>query len=213
MFNRDKTVFIEYSSSEKGQHFMTVVQVTNGNRQIIGRIYREYDKENKKTNYHAVDWAGTPVFVDFKDLSVLKQKFIENGKHMTMSIPKNPNQRLQGQKDKEPYLGKFNRDKQIKQVREQKTTKKVKGKEQEKTEKKEKENEVEKVKPSPEVTDKDKELKETRQQDTNPEIETEQKQEGNEAEEKTDRDRELEEVRGRDDENDREQDQEVEIDM
>lgn len=211
MFNRDKTVFIEYSSSEKGQHFMTVVQVTNGNRQIIGRIYREYNKENKKTNYHAVDWAGNPVFVDFKELSVLKQKFIENGKQMTMLIPQNPNHRFQDQKDKEPYIGKVNRDKQIKQVREQKTTKKAKGKEQEKAEKKE--NEVEKVKPIHEVTDKDKELKETRQQDANLEIETDQNQEGSENEEKSDRDRELEEVRSRDAENDLEQEQEVEIDM
>ena len=43
---------------EKGQHFMTAVQTVDHQRIIIGRIFREYNPEIKKTYYHAYDFDG-----------------------------------------------------------------------------------------------------------------------------------------------------------
>lgn len=87
---KSKTVFIEYSSYNKGQHFMTVVQTQDHKRIIIGRVYKEYDKENKKTKYYATDFEGNQVFKDTTELYVLKQKFIEYGPSMAIVIPSMP---------------------------------------------------------------------------------------------------------------------------
>lgn len=77
-----KTVFIEYSSARHGQHFMTVVQTMNHDRIIVGRIYREYKQETKKTFYKAYDFNGEQIFGDGLDLSDLKNKFKKNGRFM-----------------------------------------------------------------------------------------------------------------------------------
>jgi hypothetical protein len=116
---RSKTVFIEYSSSEKGQHFMTVVQNVDHKRIIIGRIYRDYDKENKKSTYRATDFAGGPMFFDTqKDLYALKQKFIEHGHSLAMSVPQ-----IQRPTEKPVYTPKAERANAIKNIREKKTSK------------------------------------------------------------------------------------------
>jgi len=117
---KEKTVFIEYSSSEKGQHFMTVIQLANGKKNIIGRIYKEYDKENKKMNYIAHDWAGNQVFADTHDLFTLKKKFVESGKYMIQTIP---NKHFQNEeKDVETYSEKTERENDIQEIRERKTS-------------------------------------------------------------------------------------------
>jgi len=77
-----KTVFIEYSSARKGQHFMTVVQTVNHERIIIGRIYRDYNPETKKTYYQAYDFNGDQLFGNGLDISELKNKFKKTGKFM-----------------------------------------------------------------------------------------------------------------------------------
>jgi hypothetical protein len=123
---KDKTVFIEYSSSEKGQHFMTVIQIENGKRKIIGRVYREYDKENKKVNYLATDWAGNQIFKDTRDLPGLKKKFIESGKYLAVPITKSP--KLEKQEKTEPSPENTKRENEVKQIRER-NTEKEKGKE------------------------------------------------------------------------------------
>lgn len=204
---RSKTVFIEYSSSEKGQHFMTVVQNVDHKRIIIGRIFRDYDNNNKKMQYRAVDWAGNQVFVDTKDISALKAKFIENGKTMAMTIPKSPTRHVQN--GRVPSPDKPYRLHELKKIREPKTEKKIKGQKLEKTEKQE----IGKEKQIPELNDRDKDLQQIRQPNTETKPEIEKEQQVNDTSEKSERDQELEEIRDRNDENDREQEQEVEIDM
>jgi hypothetical protein len=120
---KEKTVFIEYSSSEKGQHFMTVINIADGKRKIVGRVYRVYDKENKKTNYIATDWAGNQIFFDTKDLPTLKKKFIKYGKNLSMTIPQHP---MHEEKEEiEPYSEETEREEEIKQIRERNTEKEI----------------------------------------------------------------------------------------
>lgn len=181
-----KTVFIEYSTFRKGQHFITVVHVEKGKRQIIGRIFKVYDKENDKYVYYAKDFMGNDVFVDTKELYALKNQFIDCGKTMAMSIPSLPNQK---EHDDFPYserIGKKSskekpsRDKELKQVRE-------------------------KSKP----TEKDKETKVEKDHDDKLENEHDEKYK-NEQPEKSEREQELEEVRERDNDQELNQDQEIE---
>lgn len=165
---KGKTVFVEYSSSEKGQHFMTVIQNVDHNRIIIGRIFRDYNSDNKKTQYRAVDWAGNQVFIDTKDISTLKKKFIENGKTMAMTIPKNPIRQVQN--GRMPSPDKPYRLHELKRIREPKTEKKIKGQKLENPDKKEKQGN-EKEKPIPELNDRDKNSQQIPQQETKPEVE------------------------------------------
>lgn len=117
---KSKTVFIEYSSTSKGQHFMTVVQNVDHQRIIIGRVYRDYDNEKKKSTYRAEDFAGTPIFTDVKDLYALKQKFIEHGYNLAIAVPANPNR---VRPEKPIIIQKGERENTIKNIRENKTTK------------------------------------------------------------------------------------------
>src|ERR1039457_2924670 len=78
-----KTVFIEYSTNRPGQHFMTVVQTVDHERIIIGRIYRDYNPETKKTYYKAYDFEGNQIFGDDQDISELKNKFKKSGKFLS----------------------------------------------------------------------------------------------------------------------------------
>lgn len=116
-----KTVFIEYSSANKGQHFMTVVQNVDHKRIIIGRIFREYDNETKKSKYRATDFAGNQVFVDYKDLYAIKKQFIEHGQNLAQNVQLNANHVKQ--------LGKIvssqkaERSNELKNIREKKSTK------------------------------------------------------------------------------------------
>jgi hypothetical protein len=80
-----KTVFIEYSNYSAGQHYMTIIQNENNKRIIIGRIYRNYDKENHKYTYNAKDFDGNTIFSDTKELHVLKSKFKEHGPILAMN--------------------------------------------------------------------------------------------------------------------------------
>ena len=180
---KSKTVFIEYSTVEKGQHFMTVMQTMDHRRQIIGRIYREYDNENKKAVYKATDFEGNEIFADTKDLVSIKKKYVESGKELAMVIPVNPNHRAQ--KERETLSTDFPRGKEVKQIREKKTVKK--NKEQEIKE------------PKSETNERDLELNQIR----NPESkqETEKTQDNREAPEKSEREQELEQIR--DDHDDR----------
>jgi len=119
---KEKTIFIEYSTSEIGQHFMTVMQNGNGQRKIIGRVYRQYNKENNKTKYIATDHTGSPIFLDTAGLTDLKRKFVEKGKDMAYAIPDNPNhQHLKDldQADSENA----DREKELKEIREKNTEK------------------------------------------------------------------------------------------
>lgn len=118
---KGKTVFIEYSSSAKGQHFITVVQNVDHKRIIIGRIFREYDSEAKKSKYRATDFAGNQVFVDYKDLYAIKKQFIEHGQSLAQNVQLNANHVKQ--------LGKIvssqkaERSNELKNAREKKSTK------------------------------------------------------------------------------------------
>jgi len=84
---KSKTVFVEYSSHKPGQHFMTVMQTKDHKRIIIGRIYRAYDSETKKTKYIATDVVGNQIFGDINDLSELKKNYIENGERLAGLAP------------------------------------------------------------------------------------------------------------------------------
>ena len=119
-----KTVFIEYSSARKGQHFMTVVQTINHERVIIGRIFREYNPEIKRSYYQAYDFAGNQVFVNCFDISELKNKFKKSGKslaEMSLATRKMALQKMAIQKrEKFPYSQNALRTHDIKAIREKK---------------------------------------------------------------------------------------------
>ena len=100
---------------------MTAIQITEGKRKITGRVYRVYDKENKKTNYIATDWAGNQIFTDTKDLSTIKKKFIESGKYLALPVPEHPMQKEQ--EEIETYSENEERETEIKQIRERNTEK------------------------------------------------------------------------------------------
>lgn len=139
-----KTVFIEYSSARKGQHFMTVVQTINHERVIIGRIFREYNPEIKRSYYQAYDFAGNQVFVNCFDISELKNKFKKSGKFLAeMSLA---TRKLARQEPRRlPNNQKGSRINDIKTIRDKKTDKeKEKTKDQEKVSEKTKLNQMEK---------------------------------------------------------------------
>ena len=147
-----KTVFIEYSSFIRGQHFMTVVQTQDHQRIIIGRMYKEYDQQNKKMMYRATDFAGNPVFEDAKELSEIKRKFIECGPTMALTVPA----MLKPRKEKEglPPIQKQERKEEVKNIRSKKSEKE-KTKEHGKTQLMHKEMEHELKNEKTETTSKD----------------------------------------------------------
>lgn len=176
-----KIVFIEYSTARRGQHFMTVVNVSKGKRQIIGRIFRKYDAEKKKMFYTAKDWMGNDVFVDTHDLYALKQNFIECGKTMAMTIPAGPNQKNH---DDYPYSEKTGtkqskekpaREKELANIRNKNSEK---GKESEKDQETQNENkEPENDNSKPEKSDRENELEQIRDQNNEQEKDEEMEQE------------------------------------
>lgn len=114
-----KTVFIEYSSARKGQHFMTVVQTINHDRVIIGRIYREYEPKTQKSKYMACDFEGNQIFFDTHDLNELKNKFKKSGRFLAEG--KLATQKVAKQKnEKFPYSQNALRTHDIKAIREKK---------------------------------------------------------------------------------------------
>ena len=206
---KGKTVFIEYSTNEPKQHFITVVQTADHKRITIGRIFREYDQEAKKTNYYAVDHEGNRVFMDFKGLYEIKQQFKEHGERMAMSVPAKMTKERQAEILK-LSIKKDERKNEIKNLREMKTEK-VKAKDNQKHSSKKELEQMEKV-----------------QDDKNPEkhIENEKNKEGVFSEnieesnfeeqifeepenEFSQREAELDNIRG--DNEDREQDLEMDI--
>ena len=218
-----KTVFIEYSSARKGQHFMTVVQTVDHERIIIGRIFREYNPEIKKTYYKAYDFNGDQIFGNGFDISELKNKFKKSGKFMadfvlaTRRVARQENIRL-------PNNQKATRINDIKSIRDKKTDKekgKTKVPEKEKLNEKAKLNQMEKeqdVKNAKQYKDLahliegDKAYERPQENDkaeSNPEN-TDQEDQSLEGE-MSEREMELEQIR--DDNEDREQDQDVEIDI
>jgi nicotinamide mononucleotide adenylyltransferase len=121
METKEKTVFIEYSTNKPEQHFMTIVQTKDHQRIIIGRVFREYNAETKKTIYHATDYEGNKIFADIHDLSALKKKFIEHGQSLANTVP---NPRAYARQNK-PFVfsQKPERVNAIKELRDQKTEK------------------------------------------------------------------------------------------
>jgi hypothetical protein len=92
-----KVVFIEYASAKKGQHFITVMGRPDGRKQIIGRIFKEYDKENKKYMYTAADREGKSLFESTPNLYELKKQFIENEKNLAPDLPLNKEEKAMAQ--------------------------------------------------------------------------------------------------------------------
>jgi hypothetical protein len=214
-----KTVFIEYSSARKGQHFMTVVQTVNHERIIIGRIFREYNPEIKKTYYKAYDFQGNRIFGDSLDISELKNKFKKSGKFlsdMVIGIRRaNLKVNLKRQVNQNPA-----RVNDIKSIRDKKNGRdkgKTKDPEKEKVSERTKLNQMEKeqdeknhvqYKDLGNVIDREQENNkshEVPESTSNPEStnQTDQEDESQETE-KSDREMELEEIRA--DNDDREQD-------
>jgi hypothetical protein len=135
-----KTVFIEYSTARKGQHFMTVVQTLNHERVIIGRIYRDYNPETKKTYYRAYDFDGNQIFFNVQDISELKNKFkktgrmLAEGKIATQKVAKEKNAKF-------PPSQNAIRKNDIQAIRDKKI-----GKDKEKTKNPDKQNTADKAK-------------------------------------------------------------------
>jgi hypothetical protein len=191
--NESKTVFVEYSTAEKDQHFMTVSQNKDHQRVIIGRIYREYDKEAKKYKYYATDYASNQIFTDYKDLYAIKKQFIEHGDSLAMSVPVHPNR----SRPTERLIStqKPERANELKGIREKKSSK-------------EKTKDVAKANPDAKINENQKE-KEQDSRNTEQYSDKEQIQEDQEQDIATERMDELEELRDQSD--DREQELEIEM--
>jgi hypothetical protein len=216
-----KTVFIEYSTAEKGQHFMTVVQTMNHKRVIIGRIYRDYNPETKKTYYRAYDFQGTQIFGNGFDITELKNKFKKNGKFMADMSIATRNQARQAS-IKIPNEQKTSRVNDINSIRDKKAGKEKenpKDKEKEKANEKTKLNQMEKEQDAKNATQYkdlaniiDKEMENGRSQEkseSNPNPEDANQENQPIEEEKSERDMELEEIRA--DNEDRDQDLEIDL--
>jgi hypothetical protein len=121
MKTNNKTVFNEYGTAARGQHFITVSQILNGNRIYIGKIYREYDPEVQKYTYRATDFGGNQVFADYKDLFAIKKGFIEHGESMAHSMPKSPNKAKQAKV--QVFVPRVQRNNELKNIREKKSEK------------------------------------------------------------------------------------------
>lgn len=188
---KGKTVFVEYSTANKGQHFMTVVQNQNHQRIIVGRIYREYDRENKKYKYYATDFANNQVFADYKDLHAIKKQFIEHGENLAQLVPLN-----RSRQSARPILSqKVDRAVELKDVRDKKSSERVRD--------------TSKQNPETKVTEEEKEKeKEQGERNTERYLDEEQNQE-EEQDITSERMEELEELRDQDD--DREQEMEIEM--
>jgi hypothetical protein len=202
---KGKTVFVEYSSANKGQHFMTVVQTIDHKRIIIGRIFREYDQETKKAKYLATDFAGIQVFADDKDLYSLKKHFIENGKNLAEASRLAP--RSFARKEKQSFPLKVERNDAVKKTREKKSTKE-KTKVEEKQNPHSQEKNSERNKDLEHIRDKG-QSKENVQEKEEPEIQDQDEQSNEQENEVSDRENELDDIREEDD--DREQEMELDI--
>ena len=184
---KNKVVFVEYSTAMRGQHFMTVILVKDGQRQIIGRVYRKYDKENEKTIYWATDWTGNQIFADVKDLYALKKNFIEHGDTLAMAIPIDFKPRKE--RDDHPYSENI-------------------GKKQSPKEKSTRTKELKQTREKTNNTEKEKEIKVEKEHDNNLEKEHNEKfdinKQDDQKEHEQQREQEMEEVR--DNEQDLDQD-------
>lgn len=227
----NKTVFIEYSTARKNQHFMTVVQVVDGKRIIIGRIFREYDAEKKKTFYTAKAWEGSDIFFDTHELTALKKKFIEHGKGLAMAIPKDTVSKdrkdfpLNSEKtSRKPAKEKTGREKELNQVRQKNAPVTEKEQEIQKEINRESEQGYEKTGKtfSKEKSGREEELRQIREHDapetekdleTQEEISQENEQQNNQEtdtsnDEQSEREQEIEDIRDRDDDQGRDHDME-----
>jgi hypothetical protein len=211
-----KTVFIEYSTAKKGQHFMTVVQTMNHERVIVGRIYRDYNPETKKTYYRAYDFAGNQVFVNCFDISELKNKFKRSGKFLA-EVSLATRKQARQVNIKLPNDQKVSRINDIKTIRDKKA-----GKEKEKTKDQQKDKVSEKTKLNQMEKEQDaknpaqfKDLaniidKEMDNDRSHEKSESSSNQEDQSLEEeKSEREIELEEIRA--DNEDRDQDREIDL--
>ncbi|MBI4946490.1 MAG: hypothetical protein HY840_08830 [Bacteroidetes bacterium] len=130
-FAYGKIVFIEYSTAEKGQHFMAVMQTEDGKRQVIARFFREWDAENKKMKYTAKDREGKEIFPADFNLYALKKKFIEKAKEKLQQFT----QSLAHEKiaestepEKDKALEQMKRETELNEMRDEKEKGKDKGK-------------------------------------------------------------------------------------
>lgn len=218
-----KTVFIEYSSARKGQHFITVVQTIDHERVIVGRIFRDYNPEIKKTYYQAYDFNGDQIFGNGCDISELKNKFKKSGKFMgdivlaTRRAARQENVRF-------PNNHKTNRIHDIKSIRDNKTNKEKeirKDPEKEKTSEKTRLTQIEKEQDAKNhiqhrdlahLIEEDKPIdmpKEKGEPSTKVENPNQEEQSLETEDEKSERELELEQIRA--DNEDREQDLEIDI--
>lgn len=190
---KGKTVFIDFSLTEKGQHFKTVVQEYDDHHRItIGRIYLEFDKKSKKCRFSATDFDNNPIFEDYEDLYTIRKMFIKHGESLAMSVPVNPNRA--GKSERLAWFQKDERTADLKGVRDRKSSEKVKN--------------TSKQNPETKVTE---EQKEKEQDERNTERYTDEERDQMEEEQDVTAERmeELEELRDQGD--DREQEMGIEM--
>ncbi len=114
-----KTKFLEYSTADKGQHFITVLQ----GKTVVGRIYREFDNTAQKPIYTAKDAKGNPVFMEQQNLSGIKKCFTTQQKEVQSPEQNSKTVEINNEKEK---LGvsklEITKDRgdELKQLREQK---------------------------------------------------------------------------------------------
>ncbi|TAL60527.1 MAG: hypothetical protein EPN85_07030 [Bacteroidetes bacterium] len=83
-----KVVLMEYLSAGKGQHSYTVLyRNDDGSKQLLGRIYREYNPDMKRNIYSIKDPQGNLLFDSTENLYQLKKEIKAKAEEIVKSIP------------------------------------------------------------------------------------------------------------------------------
>ncbi|MFA6089448.1 MAG: hypothetical protein WC755_06295 [Candidatus Woesearchaeota archaeon] len=125
---KGKTVFIEYSTANPGQHFLTVMQNYGYKRVTVARVSLIENKETKEKELVATDFDGKQIFSEIKDLETLKKKFIEQGESLAKESLSRPKKTKQG--NFRTYSQKYTRE-QIIGIHRERFAEKSKDKKQE----------------------------------------------------------------------------------
>lgn len=115
-----KTIFIEYSTHDRNEHFMTIAQTLGYHKVIIGRIFKNYQPGTRNYSYKAVDFNGDEIFGTTENLSELKNRFKKHGRFLAEGIIATRRDKSQANM-RFPYRMNVSRTKEITTIRERKT--------------------------------------------------------------------------------------------
>ncbi|MFA6925241.1 MAG: hypothetical protein WC223_13430 [Bacteroidales bacterium] len=82
----NQMIFVEYTKNLKKLQKISVIQVLEGKRYPVGKIFYRFNYETNQMEYRATDINDLPIFIDTKDIKTLKKKFRQYGRELA-----NPN--------------------------------------------------------------------------------------------------------------------------